>query len=113
MVSDTRIVWITTSKWDSEANEKNGADSNDTMFQGKPTRDHHMETLKAEKKVFIDGQWLHRELTQIMQHLALQLFVFFAQKLHPVCHTSVSKRQNFRSQKARDFLLKHHLGTMG
>lgn len=34
-----------------------------------------MDTLKAEKKVFIASQHLHRELSQIIQARALQPFV--------------------------------------
>lgn len=47
------------------------------------------------------------ELALIMQPQVLQLFVFYAQKAHPACHTSVSKKQNYKSQKARLV----HLGT--
>lgn len=60
------------------------------MLWGKPRRDQTMGTLKAKDKVFIASQQMHRELAQNMQPQAWQLFAFYAQKLHPGCHTSVS-----------------------
>lgn len=40
--------------------------TNMILLGGKPTRDHHMATLRAEEQVFIAGQRLHRELVRIM-----------------------------------------------
>lgn len=78
------------------------------MLQGKPTRHHHGANLKAKNKVFIDVQGLHRELTQVLQHQALQLSVFHAQKTHLGCHSTVTKKWNYRSQKVKLV----HLGTL-
>lgn len=36
-------------------------------YQGTPTRSHNIDSLKAEKKVFIASRQLHRELAQIMR----------------------------------------------
>lgn len=71
------------------------------LLRGKPTRDHHMNSLKAEKEVLIAGQWLHRELAQSMQLQALWLFAFYAEEPYLGWHTSVSKKWTHRSQKAK------------
>lgn len=65
------------------------------------TREHHTETLKVEKNVFMVGQTLHEELAQIMQPyppISSQFFVFCAKKNHIPLDNNRSK-QSYRSKK--------------
>ncbi|KAL6030946.1 hypothetical protein STEG23_001376, partial [Scotinomys teguina] len=57
-------------------------------------------TQQEQKKVFIARQQLQKNLPDHAAPILIDLCLY-AQKTHPVCHTSVTKKQNYRSLKAR------------
>lgn len=67
----------------------------------------HTDTPKTAKEIFVISLWLHGEPAQVWQPQSSQFFVFFAPSPDPGCPTTVDKKQNCRSPKARLV----HLGT--
>lgn len=79
------------------------------MLLDKPTRDHHTDTLKAKKEVFIAGCQLCGNLPRSCSPQLFNCLSFLHKKAYSGWHVSVSKQQSYRSQNRRARLV--HLET--